>query len=86
LIIPLSGLSIFFKCTSKLEKKNHEYLKQQSLKLEGTNYHFKWVKIPGTTLPQYNLNIVESGVKHHKTNQPIWYVEKLNKARTKKNR
>ena len=27
----------------------HEYLKQQSLKLWGTNYHFKWVKVPGTT-------------------------------------
>jgi len=21
---------------------------QHSLKLEGTNYHFKWVKVPGT--------------------------------------
>ena len=27
----------------------HEYLMQQSLKLGGTNYHFKWVKVPGTT-------------------------------------
>ena len=25
-----------------------EYVKQQSLKLGGTNYHFKWVKVPGT--------------------------------------
>jgi len=23
---------------------------QQSLKLGGTNYHFKWVKVPGTAL------------------------------------
>jgi len=23
------------------------YLMQQSLKLTGTNYHFKWVKVPG---------------------------------------
>jgi hypothetical protein len=27
----------------------HEYLVQQSLKLGGTNYHFKEVKVPGTT-------------------------------------
>jgi hypothetical protein len=26
----------------------HEYLMQHSLKLGGTNYHFKWVKVPGT--------------------------------------
>ena len=25
----------------------HEYLMQHSLKLGGTNYHFKWVKVPG---------------------------------------
>jgi hypothetical protein len=27
----------------------HEYLMQHSLKLGGTNYHFKWVKAPSTT-------------------------------------
>jgi hypothetical protein len=27
----------------------YEYLMQHSLKLGGTNYHFKWVKVPGTT-------------------------------------
>jgi hypothetical protein len=27
----------------------HKYLTQQSLKLGGTNYHFKRVKVPGTT-------------------------------------
>jgi len=25
------------------------YFMQHSLKLGGTNYHFKWVKVPGTT-------------------------------------
>jgi hypothetical protein len=27
----------------------HEYLMQHSLKLGGTKYYFKWVKVPGTT-------------------------------------
>ena len=27
----------------------HKYLMQHSLKLGGTSYHFKWVKVPGTT-------------------------------------
>ena len=27
----------------------HEYLIQRSLKLGGTNYHFKRVKVPGTS-------------------------------------
>ena len=26
----------------------HEYLIQHSLKLGGSNYHFKWEKLPGT--------------------------------------
>lgn len=26
----------------------HEYLKQHSLKLEGANYDFKWVEVPGS--------------------------------------
>ena len=55
---PLSGLSIFLKCngTSLFTgctfyfKCNifDDYLMQQSLKLGGTNYHFKWINVPGT--------------------------------------
>jgi hypothetical protein len=54
-----SGLSIFFKCIStslftggtlyQYLNISHEYLVQHSLKLGGTNYHFNWVKVPGTT-------------------------------------
>jgi len=29
-------------------KKIHEYLMRHSLELGGTNYHFKWVKVPGS--------------------------------------
>ena len=54
----VTGLSIFFKCTSTLLFTGgtfcsnfnilYEYLMQDSLKLGGTNYHFKLVKVFGT--------------------------------------
>ena len=42
-------LVLHYLQTVRFLKKNHEYLIQHSLKLGGTNYHFKWVKVPGTT-------------------------------------
>ena len=54
-----TGLSIFLKCASTslftcgtftlILNIFHEYLMQHPLKLGATNYHFKWVKVPGTT-------------------------------------
>jgi hypothetical protein len=56
------GISIFFKCNStslftcsslykNVLKFQHfyDYLIQYTLKSGGTNDHFKWVKVPGTT-------------------------------------
>jgi hypothetical protein len=34
-------------------KNFQEYFMQHSLKFGGTNYHFKWVKVPGTA-PDWN--------------------------------
>ena len=47
-------------------------MQQHSLKLGGTNYHFKWVKVPGTSpywktciITTMNHNINMSEIKHN---------------------
>jgi len=37
----------------------HEYLKQHSLKLGGTKYHFRQVKVPGTVIEKPGLSMIK---------------------------
>jgi hypothetical protein len=59
-----ASTSLFTGCTFSLNLNIfHEYLVQQSLKLGGTNYHFKWVNVPGTASYLYRMAaILELGM------------------------